>query len=78
MMISMWLQTITGILESSDLPAANPNQAVHVLLLLDDIEVASLSICLSTHTHTLSNTLHHACCYDEIKENQDLKIYFSC
>ena len=31
--------------------------------------------CLHSHTHTLINTLHHACCYDEIKGIQDLKIY---
>ena len=36
---------------------------------------------LFTRLHTLSlintliNTLHHACCYDEIKGTQDLKIY---
>ena len=27
-----------------------------------------------THTYTLIVTLHYACCYDEIKGTQDLKL----
>ena len=31
------------------------------------------SLALTVYTHTHINTLHHACCYDEIKGTQDLR-----
>ena len=61
----------------------NSNQSVSLFYSLTyslfywNVEYSSLALPVYTHAHSHSlSTLRYACCYDEIKGNQDLETYY--